>query len=94
MGICLGHQLIGLVDGFEIRKSLKPMHGEQVSILFNKKYTWVQRYNSLALFESARSSDEILIREWSRGVSYQFHPESIGTLNNSIFFKDLLHFIK
>jgi anthranilate/para-aminobenzoate synthase component II len=93
MGICLGHQLLGLIDGLTIRSSLKPAHGEQIKINFKNSIIQVQRYNSLALFESLNSFEEIQIRQWERGVSYQFHPESIGTEKKSLFFKDLLDFI-
>jgi anthranilate/para-aminobenzoate synthase component II len=93
MGICLGHQLLGLIDGLSVRSSFKPIHGEQIKINFKNQIIQVQRYNSLALFESRNSSEEIQIRQWERGVSYQFHPESIGTEKKSLFFKDLLDFI-
>lgn len=93
MGICLGHQLLGLMDGLSIRTSQKPMHGGQEKLDFDNVNMLVQRYNSLALFESSTSTKELQIRSWKRGVSYQFHPESIGTENRSLFFKDLLNFI-
>ena len=94
MGICLGHQVLGLMDGLSVRASYKPSHGTQVKINFENINMLVQRYNSLAVFESRKSFKEIQIRQWVRGVSYQFHPESIGTENRSLFFKDLLSFIK
>ena len=93
MGICLGHQVIGLMDGLSIRPSQKPIHGGQIKINFDNINILVQRYNSLAVFESKNSFNEIQIRQWARGVSYQFHPESIGTENRPLFFKDLLDFI-
>ncbi len=94
MGICLGHQIIGLMDGLSIRPSQKPMHGGQVKINFENINILVQRYNSLAVFESTKGQKELQIRQWDRGISYQFHPESIGTENRHLFFKDLLDFIK
>lgn len=94
MGICLGHQILALMDGLKIRRSKRPMHGEQVQISFDNKNMLVQRYNSLAVYESDNGQKEIQIREWPRGISYQFHPESIGTENRFLFFKDLLAFIK
>lgn len=93
MGICLGHQILGLIDGFLISKSLYPKHGEQEIINFNDKNILVQRYNSLAVYNADNPIDEILIRKWERGISYQFHPESIGTHHKNLFFKELLHFI-
>ncbi len=93
MGICLGHQVIALMDGLSIRSSLRPTHGGQVKINFDNKNILVQRYNSLGVYDSKKSSKEIQVRQWVRGVSYQFHPESIGTENRSLFFKDLLDFL-
>ena len=93
MGICLGHQVIGLIDGLSIGPSSKPIHGGQIPIVFKGQNLLVQRYNSLAVFHGQNDLLEINIRNWPRGISYQFHPESIGTENPSIFFKDLLDFI-
>ena len=93
MGICLGHQIISIIHGFKIRASSKPMHGNQVKLDFNNKNILVQRYNSLAVYSAENSSDEIMVNKWDRGISYQFHPESIGTHNNFLFFRDLLDFI-
>ena len=85
MGICLGHQILALVDGLKIKQSNKPTHGGQVKINFENKNILVQRYNSLAVFESEKSLKEVQVRQWTRGVSYQFHPESIGTENRHLF---------
>ncbi len=93
MGICLGHQILALIDGLTIGPSLRPVHGGQMKINFENKNILVQRYNSLAVFESKKKQKEIQIRQWERGISYQFHPESIGTENRHLFFKDLLDFI-
>lgn len=94
MGICLGHQVLALIDGLTVRASVKPGHGVQVKINFDDKNILVQRYNSLSVFESLKSSKEIQIRQWKRGISYQFHPESIGTENRALFFVDLLNFLR
>ena len=94
MGICLGHQILALIDGLIVKPSLTPVHGEQVLINFENINIHVQRYNSLAVYNTLFSSNEIYVRNWERGVSYQFHPESIGTNKNSLFFRDLLNFIK
>lgn len=93
MGICLGHQILGLMDGLVVKMSKKPMHGGQVKINFEDTNILVQRYNSLALYDPTDGQKEIQVRQWERGVSYQFHPESIGTENRPLFFKELLLFI-
>jgi anthranilate/para-aminobenzoate synthase component II len=93
MGICLGHQIFSLIDGLIIKSSKNPKHGIQEDISFDDKIVKVQRYNSLAVYETKTSLKEIQIRTWDRGISYQFHPESIGTENSLRFFKELLDFI-
>lgn len=93
MGICLGHQVLAMMDGLSIRRSQRPMHGGQVKINFDSVNILVQRYNSLAVFESPKSHRELQIRQFPRGISYQFHPESIGTENRHLFFEQLLNFL-
>lgn len=93
MGICLGHQIISLVDGLKVRQSSKPMHGAQVKIDFNNTNLLVQRYNSLSVYSSNSDDEELMVRRWNRGISYQFHPESIGTHHNHIFFSDMFEFL-
>jgi anthranilate/para-aminobenzoate synthase component II len=90
MGICLGHQLMARVQGREVSSSASQMHGQAVEILFHNKSYLVQRYNSLAV---KIDGSEVNICEYQNGISYQFHPESVGTLQNEIFFKSLLNFI-
>lgn len=90
MGICLGHQMMARAHGYEVKKSSEQMHGQSVEIFFNGISTRVQRYNSLAVFQDG---DEINICEYKNAISYQFHPESVGTGQNSIFFAGLLSFI-
>ena len=62
----------------------------------------VQRYNSLAIKgvnakggfkEVLDENDEVLMRSFEQGVSYQFHPESIGTSFPSLFFEPLNNFL-
>ncbi len=93
MGICLGHQILALMDGYVVKSSIKPIHGGQVKINFDDKNILVQRYNSLAVYEKKDCTVEIQIRQWDRGVSYQFHPESIGTEDRHLFFKVLVSFL-
>lgn len=90
MGICLGHQILGLIKGDKILDSIHKVHGQSVEIEFDGKKVEVQRYNSLSVWSENREVD---VSVFARGVSYQFHPESIGTSDNDIFFKSLLTFI-
>lgn len=91
MGICLGHQILGLKDGLSIKKVPEQMHGQTVTINFKGRFLQVQRYNSLGVFNR---DEEIFHRKFKNGISYQFHPESIGTEDNQIFFEDLRNFIQ
>ena len=94
LGICLGHQAIGLTRGMELIESpLGPVHGVPSTIIANgegllKEGKHVMtRYNSLVLSGSGNlkitSSDETgtLPMEIRDGNTYgiQFHPESIGS---------------
>lgn len=99
MGICLGHQIISSQLGYEIILSTNPTHGARVSITWNNFVYCVQRYNSLAVKSCHKSDeillmDEVMILEYENGRSYQFHPESVGTVKSLYFFKDLLSFIQ
>jgi len=90
LGICLGHQILGMVKNLEIREVKNKIHGESVEINFFGKFCNVQRYNSLGVFEGPK---ELISLQFSRGISYQFHPESIGTDDNLTFFLELLKFV-
>ena len=90
MGICLGHQILGLIDNKIISKSKKQIHGQTIFIEVNGLQQAVQRYNSLSVYVD---DTEVNISRFERGISYQFHPESIGTDSNSLYFIELLNFI-
>ncbi len=58
--------------------------------------THVQRYNSLAVDPSKKnrhnfsfSNGEVIAGKFERGLTYQFHPESIGTQRPDLFFNPL-----
>ncbi len=90
MGICLGHQMLGLIDKKIVSKAQEQIHGQTIFIEFDGHERAVQRYNSLAVYEDGV---EVNIRRFERGISYQFHPESVGTDSNSLYFRELLDFI-
>tara|TARA_B100001559_G_scaffold91888_1_gene76952 strand:+ start:1661 stop:3613 length:1953 start_codon:yes stop_codon:yes gene_type:complete len=94
LGICLGHQAIGLARGMELVESpLGPVHGVPSTIiadgngLLTKGKHVMTRYNSLVLRGngeiSVTANDETgtLPMEVRDGDTYglQFHPESIGS---------------
>lgn len=95
LGICLGHQAIGLARGMELVESpLGPVHGVPSTIVANgdgllsKGKHMMTRYNSLVLRGkgdiSVTANDETgtLPMEIRDGNTYglQFHPESIGSV--------------
>jgi anthranilate/para-aminobenzoate synthase component II len=90
MGICLGHQMLGLIDKKRVSKAQEQIHGQTIFIEFDGQERAVQRYNSLAVYEDGV---EVNIRRFERGISYQFHPESVGTDSNPLYFRELLDFI-
>jgi anthranilate/para-aminobenzoate synthase component II len=106
-GICLGHQLIWESLGRDIIRSKSPMHGRSIEVelnlfwreFFKLKTLKVQRYNSLVVdLENTDQrdlffKDELIASVRDKFVSYQFHPESIGTDNSQILFaRALQHF--
>jgi anthranilate/para-aminobenzoate synthase component II len=108
VGICLGHQLLWRAQGFEVTSSKMPVHGGKFDFKipfwpeFEKSY-WgesipVQRYNSLVVKGTKKDSfafydDEIMASRFKGGVSFQFHPESIGTGNPKVFFNSIKNFL-
>lgn len=90
MGICLGHQMLGLIDGKIVDRAQEQIHGQTIFIEFDGIERAVQRYNSLAVYENG---EEVNIRRFKQGISYQFHPESVGTDSNSLYFRELINFI-
>lgn len=90
MGICLGHQLIGSVLGHKIVAAKKKLHGRTCEINFKMRKQLVQHYNSLAVMIN---ENECPILHLPNGITYQFHPESIGTMDSELYFRDLLMFL-
>lgn len=122
-GICLGHQIIWNIVGFEVKRSDRLLHGQtnnfcipNWSNIFSKndwgKIIKVQCYNSLEIdissfakkFPAIKNFDLVLqyyqnqrsfncmAGRFLRGVTYQFHPESIATSERNLFFQGILKF--
>ena len=106
LGICLGHQAIGITRGMKLIESpLGPVHGVPSPVLADgggllKKGEHVMtRYNSLVLSGSGEltvtATDETgtLPMEIRDGNAYgvQFHPESIGSKNGIAVLEEFLH---
>lgn len=74
------------------------------TLLKGKKEISVQRYNSLAVKIAATkiskqihvlysNSDELMMSFSTRFISYQFHPESVGTSCPKVFFGPMAKFL-
>ena len=106
LGICLGHQAIGITRGMDLIESpLGPVHGVPSPILadgnglLEKGEHVMTRYNSLVLSGNGRidvtATDETgtLPMEIRDGNTYgvQFHPESIGSQNGMAVLEEFLN---
>jgi anthranilate/para-aminobenzoate synthase component II len=75
-------------------------HGESEKIVYKEIELNVQRYNSLVpksrglkMEELILNIQEVYILRSKNLLSFQFHPESIGTDKNFLFFTELLGFV-
>lgn len=89
------------LHGQKVKLELGPEWREWLGV---KGEVFVQRYNSLAVidrptvrnpnFKNFIQNDEVLITRTSSSITYQFHPESIGTSFRKIWmgpvFRDLV----
>lgn len=117
VGICLGHQLLGLTLGLKVVESMDKYHGVAVRHLISEQSRcfpnslfhneiYLQRYNSLALkieddskllnshifFEKDKNNEIICLRS-NQFLSYQFHPESIGTFYRDEIFSYIKEYL-
>ena len=72
LGICLGHQAIGMYYGHSLIQSREPMHGISIKISTTKNPIFhnidtedlmVMRYNSLAIADKENSELEVIARD-------------------------------
>ncbi len=101
VGICLGHQiLLKVLFNASIVKSLKPVHGRRLR-LSGEGGDLVQRYNSWTCIDLLPDSGamtydengELAIFESAKLLTFQFHPESVGTNCPTQYFKKIHSFI-
>lgn len=108
LGICLGHQAIGMYYGHELIASPNPMHGIPVKLYLeedeiyheiDKQSFLAMRYNSLAVNDSSDSELQVIARDDKGEImayrhkkhliySFQFHPESVGTVEGIKLFSN------
>lgn len=83
------------LHGQKIKLNLAPHWQEWLNL---PSEIWVQRYNSLAVMvdenhqgiDNLVENGEIVMSRSSHFISYQFHPESVGTKCRASFFQPIL----
>jgi anthranilate/para-aminobenzoate synthase component II len=107
VGICLGHQLIWQALGNKCVHCKTPLHGQVQEIIFNQKKQLVQRYNSLCIqldpsevnqwatkgWKLSLDRDELMHSSNENVITYQFHPESVGTSCPELFYGPVNKFL-
>ncbi|MBA2404002.1 MAG: aminodeoxychorismate/anthranilate synthase component II [Bdellovibrionales bacterium] len=94
----LGHQVIKSLHplhGQKIKLNLPKGWQEWLNL---PAETWVQRYNSLAVMDQGEiegidklvEKGEIIMSRSPQFISYQFHPESVGTKCRESFFRPIV----
>ena len=98
LGVCLGHQLIHHTYGAKIIPWVTPLHGQSQEIKYPKWLdnikTNVQFYNSWGVDPYFKHSEidlflfenKVMASRGKNFLSYQFHPESVGTTCPESFF--------
>lgn len=84
------------LHGQKVKLSLSP---EWQTYLGCKEEIWVQRYNSLCVRGDTIAhrpdelwqiqADELIMSKSDQYLTYQFHPESVGTLCRPLFFNSV-----
>lgn len=104
LGICLGHQLVLHGFGANLVRWEEPLHGRSLEIitpewLGGEKHR-VQFYNSWGVDPRYQHPDislyvfdnKVMAARGSNFLSFQFHPESVGTTCPKTFFNPFLDF--
>lgn len=101
LGICLGHQLLLSRLGLELKRAQVPVHGQSLEVeCLDGQVRMVQFYNSLSVHGDLKGytliknlSGEIMTAKGPQLISYQFHPESVGTSYPNYFFGPVRDFL-
>ena len=103
LGICLGHQALGLAAGWTLSPAeYGAVHGVPDGILSGDQHLVMTRYHSLALTPTNNvlevTSTDAATNQIVMAVSHpdlpvcgvQYHPESAGSANGLTIFADFL----
>lgn len=101
LGICLGHQLWLRRLGLVLKRAQQPVHGQSLEVeCLDRQVRVAQFYNSLCVHGDVEgytliknSSAEIMTAKGPRALTYQFHPESVGTSYPNYFFGSVREFL-
>jgi anthranilate synthase component 2 len=104
LGVCLGHQSIGVAFGATVSNAGRIMHGKTSMVTFTDSPLYrgmknpfpAGRYHSLELIVDAVSDDrEIMGMHHSEHPTYgvQFHPESVLTPSGKRLLKNFLQIV-
>lgn len=101
--ICLGHQILSTILGFEVKRKAKPLQGSQVKINLFGKEELVGFYNTFApvVPDTPTNLEIATIPELGEMVAirgkafagYQFHPESLLTKNGYTILQDTVRYL-
>lgn len=93
LGICLGHQILGVINGHGLVRLKYPVHGVSSSIPSTYAYMDINSTQNKAMFYNSWSlrsqsgsvgylhyeNDQVTLIDLPNALGLQFHPESVGT---------------
>lgn len=79
-----------IMNEFELDKTITVQRYNSLVPKVSKNQIKMFNQNGWCLFSI---NSELIMSKFNNVVTYQFHPESIGTINNTQYFKSLIEFI-